>query len=148
MADNTSLAAMFLTFAGGLVFFNRIFIAEVSLLQGLNVPLFIGYVFNNAAVGIAVGIYYVLFQVLSFTFPDYGKGSFLTIFVENQERISEAGKKFLTGTYVTTILSSGFFMTFQILALNPESVSNNVFGPTTKYLIYANFVIYPLFCLQ
>tara|TARA_A100001015_G_C15008450_1_gene721883 strand:+ start:487 stop:1971 length:1485 start_codon:yes stop_codon:yes gene_type:complete len=33
MADNISLASMFLTFAGGLVFLNRIFIAEVSLVE-------------------------------------------------------------------------------------------------------------------
>ena len=116
-----------------------------ALIQGLNIPLFIGYLFNNAAVGIAIGVYMVLFQLMCFSFPDYGKGVFLTIFVENQEKIAKHAKTAVAGNYFMTFICTGFFMTFQILALNPESRSHNVFGWITPYLIYANFVIYPIF---
>ena len=93
-----------------------------ALIVGLNTPLFIGSLFNNAAVGIAVGIYMVLYTLLmTFTLPDYGKGAFLTLFVENQEKLTKTATKNITGGYLFTFILSAFYFTFQILALNPES---------------------------
>ena len=51
----------------------------------------------------------------TFTLPDYGKGAFLTLFVENQEKLTKTATKNITGGYLFTFILSAFYFTFQIL---------------------------------
>ena len=88
-----------------------------------------------------------LFQSVYLTIPDYGTGVFLTLFIENEEEMVKTAKSLVGATYFQTILGSGATLVFQVFALNPENPSHNIFGPSTKYLIYANFIIYPV-CTQ
>ena len=113
--------------------------------QGLNMPLFYGYLFNNAIIGIVMGVYNILYAITGYSVPDYGTGEFLNMYVKNKSKLAKVANDQVSGTYFMTFICTGFFFTFQILALNPESQSHNVFGWITPYLIYANFVIYPLF---
>eukprot|EP00944_MAST-04C_sp_MAST-4C-sp1_P009199 g9199.t1 len=114
---------------------------------GLNFSLFFGYLFSNMYIGLAMGIYMGLFQSVYLTIPDYGTGVFLTLFIENEEEMVKTAKGLVGATYFQTILGSGATLVFQVFALNPENPSYNIFGPSTKYLIYANFIIYPV-CTQ
>ena len=88
-----------------------------------------------------------LFQLVYFTIPDYGTGVFLTLIIENEEEMIKSAKGMVAGSYFQTIVSSAATLVFQVFALNPENSSYNIFGPSTKYLIYANFIMYPL-CVQ
>ena len=125
---------------------HKLLIISMSvLLQGLNAPLFFGYIFNNAIIGIVMGIYNILYVISLYLVPDYGTGEYLNMIVQNQEKMAKQAGNQISAQWFVTFISTGFFMTFQILALNPESRSHNVFGWVTPYLIYANFVIYPLF---
>ena len=108
-------------------------------------PLFYGYLFNNAIIGIVMGVYNILYAITGYSVPDYGTGEFLNMYVKNKSKLAKVANDQVSGTYFMTFICTGFFFTFQILALNPESRSHNVFGWITPYLIYANFVIYPIF---
>ena len=92
-----------------------------------------------------MGIYNILYVISIYLVPDYGTGEYLNMIVKNQEKMAKQAGNQISGQWFMTFITTGFFMTFQILALNPESRSHNVFGWVTPYLIYANFVIYPLF---
>ena len=108
-------------------------------------PLFYGYLFNNAIIGIVMGVYNILYAITGYSVPDYGTGEFLNMYVKNKSKLAKVANDQVSGTYFMTFICTGFFFTFQILALNPESRSHNVFGWITPYLIYANFVTYPIF---
>ena len=63
-------------------------ISMCVLLQGLNTPLFFGYIFNNAIIGIVMGIYNILYVISLYLVPDYGTGEYLNMIVKNQEKMA------------------------------------------------------------
>ena len=46
-------------------------------------------------IGLAMGIYMGLFQLVYFTIPDYGTGVFLTLIIENEEEMIKSAKEWL-----------------------------------------------------
>ena len=66
-----------------------------------------------------MGIYNILY-VISLYLHDYGTGEYLNMIVQNQEKMAKQAGNQISAQWFVTFISTVFFMTFQILALNPE----------------------------
>ena len=64
-----------------------------------------------------MGIYNILYVISLYLVPDYGTGEYLNMIVKNQEKMAKHAGNQISGAWFMTFITTGFFMTFQILAL-------------------------------